>query len=277
MAQLKGFPFVEKGHIDDLTIYQRSGKVIARYRYNMPPRDYNPSENQKRQATRLADIIRLWNSFPWDYRPYFQWRQGCASCYNTFVSYAMQAHPIYLTRQMASQGACVLTDVMVSQGTLTEIQVAHDGIAPVTDIRVGVMTLDDDTTVGQLSSAIVRNNFNYRQGDRLRYYLAEQRILFDDDTPMAHIDCHELVLDPTDTMPLRQAIGHCPGFALRDGHLAAAFTVVGGMAWVHLRPNGTNMLASTQRMVCNNDSLMQQYGSEEAFAEASRSYRKIEK
>lgn len=273
MAQLTGFPFVGTGHIDNLTIYQRDGMVISRYRHNTPASQCNPSENQLRQRMRITNNLRLWNSFPKGYRPYFQWRRGGANCYNTFVSYAMQAHPVYLTRQMACRGACVLTDVMVSQGTLYEIMVDNDGIAPITNIKVGSLTLDNDTTVGQLAMAIVRNNFNYQRGDRLRYYLAKQTRL-DDGMPMVNVGCHELVLDPTDTTPLQEALGTCPGFALRDDHLAASHTVVGGMAWVHLRQCNSDMLTSTQRMVCNNDGLMQQYGSEEAFVKAKESYLK---
>ena len=274
MSTIEGVPFIGTGHIDDLTIYQRKGKVIARYRHNSTSGHPRHSENQLRQRTRWANNIRLWNSFPRGFRPYFQGQRSGTSCYNTFMSYALQAHPVYLTKQMAITGTCVLTDVMVSQGTLNEIRVVRDGSGPITDIRLGGLTIDDHTTVQQLAKAIVRNNFNYRLGDRLRYYLAEQRLFFDDDTPMVVIDCYELVLDTADSRLLHEAVGDCPGFAQRSGQLAARYEVTGGMAWVHLRHNANGTLASTQRMICHNDELMERYGSDEAFAAACESYRR---
>ena len=273
MAQLKGFPFVEKGHIDEVTIYHRGGKLILRNRYNNTRRHPRLSELQIRQCSRLVNNIRLWNAFPLEQRPYFQWRRGCATCFNTFVTYAMNAHPVYLTKQLVSMSACVLTDVMVSQGSLMEITVSHDGVAPITHIRLGWLTINDRTTVCQLAKAIVVNNYGYYYGDIIRYYMAEQIVLATNRLPMVRIYCKEVVLDPSDETPLHQVVQNSPGFAQRDGRLAASHEVVGGMAWVHMRHSDNETKVSTQRLVCNNDTLMQQYGSEEAFAEACKSYR----
>lgn len=273
MAQLKGFPFVEKGHIDEVTIYNRDGKLLLRNRHNNTRRHPRLSELQIRQCSRFVNNIRLWNAFPPKQRPYFQWRRGCSSCYNTFLTYAMNAHPVYLTKQMVSMSACVLTDVMVSQGSLMEITVSHDGVAPITHIRLGGLTIDNSTTVRQLAKAIVVNNYGYYYGDIVRYYMAEQRLVGTNSLPMVRIYCKEVVLDPWDETPLHQVVQNSPGFAQRDGRLAASQEVVGGMAWVHLRHTDNEIQVSTQRLVCNNDTLMQQYGSEEAFAEACKSYR----
>jgi hypothetical protein len=272
MAIITGIPLVGRGRIDDYTFYQHDGVTIARSRHN----EINParplSERQLRQTTRMGNLVRLWHAFPKGLQPYFECRRHGVTCFNMFVTYAMKKHPVYMCRQLAGDPGCVLTDVVVSQGSLPSIEVTHDGTAPVTNIWLGGLTIDDTTTVSQLAKAIADNNYDYQLGDRLRYYLAVQDRT-SSGTPRVTIGCCELALTPTDHTPLHLAVGGSTGFAQRGGRLAAASDVVGGMAWVHLRHVVTGTLASTQSMVCNNE-LMDYYGSEEAFAAACESYRR---
>ena len=272
MAELINIPFTRKGSVGDITVYQRGSKTYMRSRYNMT-QQRRLSERQLRQCTRMNNLVRLWTSFPLGYRPVFQCRSENTTSYNLFVTYAMQAHPVYMTKQMRSEAACVVTDVAVAQGSLPEITVSHDGIAPITDIALGWLTIGTGTTVSQFARAVVENNYDYLPGDRLRYYLCKQWRLEPQGIPMVNVSCDELTLDVNDLRPLHEVVSHGEGFAQRGGRLAASREVVGGMAWVHIRHSGPDMLLSTQRLVCNNDALMQQYGSEEAFDAACRSYR----
>ena len=272
MAILNGIPLVNKGRIGDFTIYQRDGKMQVRSRYNEPRHHRRLSEKQLRQCVRMGNNVALWHAFPQRYRPYFQFRRKGVTCFNMFVTYAMQAHPVYLSKQSSRGAACVVTDVLVSQGSLNDIVVGHDGVAPVTNILLGGLAIDNDTTVRQFSQAVIDNNYDYRPGDRLRYYLCQQRILSATGEPVVRIYCQELVLDLMDSTPLHLAVDESNGFAQRGGRLAAVGEVTGGMAWVHIRPDEEGMMVSTQRLVCNNGQLMEQYGSEEALAEAGQSY-----
>jgi hypothetical protein len=179
-----------------------------------------------------------------------------------------------MTQRMRKDCACIVTDVMVAQGSLPEIGVSHDGIAPITDIALGNLTIGAHTTVREVALAVVRNNYDYQFNDRLRFYLCEQWYPMPYDIPMVKIRCDELRLDEHDHRTLREVMFDTMGFVDRNGRLAASYEVVGGMAWVHLRNRDNDMQLSTQRLICNNDTLMQQYGSEEAFAEACKSYRR---
>lgn len=272
MALLNGIPLVSNGRIGDFTIYQRDGKMVVRSRYNEAHHRRHPCEQQLRQRTRWCNIVTLWNSFPREQKPAFEQRRKGVTDFNMFVAYAMQAHPIYLTKRQSHDRACVLTDVVVSQGTLNEIIVGHDGTAPVTSIWLGRLTIDSHTTVRQMAKAVVENNYDYRPGDILRYYLCEQQWVSPDDKPIVAITCTDLVLDLADERPLLTVTGGSPGFTQRGGRLAASHEVVGGMAWVHRRYNSEGTRQSTQRIYCNNDELMEQYGNEEAFAQARESY-----
>ena len=272
MAQLIGIPLVKKGRVGDFTFYQRDDQVMVRSRYNEAHQQRTLSEKQVRQCCRMGNLVTLWQRFPRGQRPTFEQRRKGTSDYNLFVTYAMQAHPVYLSRQASHDRACVLTDVLVSQGSLSEISVGHDGTAPVTSIRLGGLTISESITVRQFAKAVIRNNYDYRHGDSLRYYLGEQRWVDNEAKPDVTMRCTELVLDLDDDTPLRLATGDSPGFAQRGGWLAASREVVGGMAWVHLRHGSGGTLLSTQRMVCHNDEMMTRYSSEEAFAEAWESY-----
>ena len=272
MAQLIGIPLVKKGRVGDFTFYQRDNMVMVRSRHNEAHQQRTLSEKQVRQCSRMGNIVTLWQRFPREYRPIFEQRREGVRDYNQFVLYAMQAHPIYLTRQLSQDRACVLTDVVVSQGSLSEINVSHDGIAPVTSIRLGGLTIDSHTTVRQFAKAVVNNNYDYRPGDSLRYYLGEQRLVENEAKPDVTMRCSELLLDLYDDTPLQLATSGSIGFAQRGGWLAASSEVTGGMAWVHLRHGSGGTLLSTQRLVCHNDEMMNRYGSEEAFAEAWESY-----
>ena len=272
MATLNGIPLVSKGRIGDYTIYQRDGRLTVRSRLSESKRPCHPSEGQMRQRTCMSNIVNLWRAFPTAYRPMFEQRRRGVSSYNMFVTYAMKATPIYLTKRMASENACVLTDVLVSQGSLREIVVGHDGVAPHTNIQLGGLTIDPSTTVRQLAKAVLNNNDDFLPDDSLRYYVGEQRWVNNEAKPDVTIRCTELVLDLDDDTPLRLATGNSPGFAQRGGWLAASHEVVGGMAWVHLCHGSGGTLLSTQRLVCHNDEMMTRYSSEEAFAEAMESY-----
>ena len=272
MAILNGIPLVNKGRIGDYTIYQSDGNMIVRSRHNETRHHRRMSEKQMRQCARMGNNIALWHAFPQRYRPYFQYRRKGVSCYCMFITYAMQAHPVYLSRQASRDAACVVSDVVVSQGSLIDIVVGHDGIAPVTNISLGRLTIDNDTTVRQFAQAVIDNNYDYLPGDRLRYYLFLQRVSGTTGLPTVRGHCQELALDLMDDRPLHLAVDNSNGFAQRGGRLAADSEVAGGMAWVHIRLGEENQLVSTQRLVCNNGQLMDYYGSDEAFAEASRSY-----
>lgn len=272
MTEIINFSSARKGSMGDVTVYQSNGKTYMRSRYNSTTH-HTLSKEQLRQCTRMYNLVRLWQAFPHGERPVFQCRREGSTSYNMFITYAMQAHHVYMTKRMQKEHACIVTDVMVAQGSLPEIWVGRDDVGPITDIALGGLTIGGHTTVREVALAVVRNNYDYQFGDRLRFYLCEQWYPMPYDIPMVKIRCDELTLDEHDHRALREVMFDTVGFADRGGRLAASHEVVGGMAWVHLRHRDNEVQLSTQRLFCNNDTLMQQYGSEEAFAKACESYR----
>ena len=226
---------------------------------------------QVRRRTTFRNQINLWRSFPSWCRPAFEGRRTGVSDYNMFVSHNMQCEPVYLTRREAENGACVLTQVAVSAGTLPSIALSHDGVAPVTDLSVGGLPAGGAVTVAELSMAVVEENGGYCFGDELVYFLGLQSWDAMLDMPVVELRCSRLVLSPVDGRSVADVTSGAAGFAVRGGLLAAAAEVQGGMAWVHVRRSDGGMLLSSQRMVCNNP-YIDLYSGRESLEAACRSY-----
>ncbi len=256
--------------VGDVTLYLRGGMLVARVRHNSS-RPRQATKKQMDWRLRWCNQNNLWKAFPPLRRPAFEGRKPGTSDFNRFLSHAMQTEPVYLTRSQVDNGACVLTSVVVSEGTLPEINVTHDGIAPATDIALGNLVIDDVTTVGTLSAAIVRHNRQFGYGDGLLFYAARQ--LADPllGMPVVKVECAEVVLDGGDgRLLLHDGVARL-GFASRAGVLAAAAPMQGGVAWVHTRGDGSAVRRSTQRMVVDNAALAR-YSGGDAFEAASRSF-----
>ena len=251
MTKLINNPFKSCRRIGDVTFYQRAGQTVARNRHNGP--NHRPlSQSQLLQCSQMGNLVNLWRAFPVGQRPEYQHRPCGVTNYNLFVASGLHAHHVYLPNTLTRLGACVVTNVLVSQGLLPSINVWHDGTAPATDLWLDSRDIDGTSPVNQLARAIIQNNVDYLQGDSLLFYLCEQYWSQHLDQPMVRVSRTELVLDLTDERPLQEAVGHCIGFAQRDGWLAASRSVEGGLTWVHLRHGEEGLLSSTQRLVCNN-------------------------
>lgn len=258
------------GRVGEVTFYWRQGSLVARTRHN-GSKPAMPTERQMESQMRWRNLINLWNAFPPHHRPQYENSRYGMSNYNTFMSYGMQAEPVYLTRYEAVNRACVLNTVMLSVGTLPEIAVTHDGTAPATDIVLGGLTVDGNTTVGQLSEAIVQQNGNYSHGDVIVFYVGYQTTDALLNVPKVEMHCRSIVLTIQDGRRLWSDGVFQQGFTERGGVLSAASQVDGGMVWVHVRQSGSHCLRSTQRLVCHN-ALVQHYAGREAFEAACRSY-----
>ena len=257
------------GRIGDYTFYRRRGHIIVRPRRNEFDRR-KLGIPQKQRSVSLSNCNNLWRQFQPDCKLFFTQGHGGSTAYSQFLSHAMQASPIYLTREQGRAGGCVATNVAVSDGTLPPIRLQADAVAPATSISLGGLTDTTGLTVGQLAQAVLDHNDDFLSGDCLLYYLFLQWWDAEAGCPRVRISCQSLTLTPADPRPLADVVGSCIGFAVRDGRLAASQNPQGGMAWVHLRP-GRHPQVSHQQLLCNN-SLITQYGSDEAFEAACRSY-----
>ena len=272
MAQLDNlFPALPPGKYNGFTVYVRNGKAITRRSKNDRG---NPSKTLVQSSARLRwnNVQRLWGAFPKEWKPRYQNRSIGSTNYNTFMSLNMHGTPIYLTKTEVKNYASVLVPLVVSHGILKEIAVANDGMGLASDVSVGTLTVDGNTTLGQLSKAIVENNRDYCSGDQLTFVVGKQTM--EGDVPRAWFDCHTIEINPLSKQPLADAIGTSDGFEVRNGVLAS-HVFSGAATWVHSRPAAEGeMSVSTQRLWCENAELISRYTSPEALKRAADTYSK---
>ena len=270
MATLDSRILALKGMIDDLSIYQRKGKTVVRYRYNVRKKR-KPTPEQMRTRLAWANVYALWRAFPEGRKPLFQGRRPGTTDQNMFVSHNMHNEAVYLTRPQLQSGGSVVTTLAVSDGTLRPIKLRLADGRVTTNIKTGGWEPSVGSTVGEMAAAILEHNEAFQPCDILRHYVAKQYWDVVNQMPRTRVECTDLPLDPHDERLLADAVGNCCGFGVADGHIAATSEVEGGMAWVHMSKKEETTLVSPQRLLCTN-AYMAQYGSEEAFEAACLSY-----
>lgn len=173
-------------------------------------------------------------------------------------------HPVYLTKKLAKSGACIITDYMVSNGPLPIIETAVDEDIILSNIALGNLVITPQTSVGQLSEAILENNPAFQPGDQLAVWVGHQQVK--EGIPTVQPQHYRLTLDPADTAAVDPTL-----IATHRGYLSLSAPIEGAAAWVHFRRTPDRLMASTQFLTVTNPTLLA-YVTEEAFKEARESY-----
>lgn len=272
MAKGNMFLGYARGKVGDVVLTRMGGQQVERA-YNKNPK--NPqSKSQQLQRTKLANLVNFYRRGRSLLNHSFTNRPASQSSYNQFVSRNIGVTPIRLTRAQAAAGASIVGPYIISDGVLQPIQVTGGGVDAVTNIAVGGLTINDETTtVGQLSAAIIANNADWQEGDQLTYVSVVQNGGVDGGDPFAQFSYIEMDLVPSDTTLLRSLM---PTYALsvRNGFIGhGEYVADGGYAWIHSRKSSAGALqASRQSLILTANTLYADYASSEQTNAATRSY-----
>ncbi len=284
------------GRIGDIVFYSRHGRTYVRHIGRKPAKSsHTPAQMANRISWR--NLASLWKRFPADMRPHFEHRRPGVCNFSRFIAENLGSSPVFLPADMAAQGGCVATPLLLTRGTLATILTQRDDQGLLTNILMGDFHPTPDSTLGQFSAALVGNNVHFRHGDILTYLLAAQATDPATGIPTVQMTSRSLLLDPDDSTLLSTLVGDSPGFAVRDGRLASATNPVGGMAWIHrryllslrhpedggqpaaalpltlmLRTGDSHLRVSTQHLICNNQPLLDRYCGDAALAHALPTY-----
>lgn len=267
------------GRVGAYSMYVRAGEQIVRQRQNASNYGETASRTYAQQLRRVmwSNLVNQFRAIAfWQPRAYENIRAGQTD-YNKFMSLNVNAATLPLTKQMASDGATIITPVIVSQGSLP---------SPVTLVKDDSFVIDligNDTaasamaTVGDFSSIIIQYNPNFLAGDALCFVGARNWVDLSD-TPRASCDYVEVVLNPNDTTPLT-SLG--AGFSLGWDSTAQQFTfywsrstdqpIVAGTC-IHTRRNVSSLAVSTEKLVMLSEDIIDMYSSEEWLQECIDSY-----
>ena len=244
------------------------GQILAK----APKKASQPRRSEKQANTRLqmANLLANFRLYSGKLQEAFESKKAGVSDANMYVSVNWGYQPVYMTRQMRIQGCCVLADNMFSTGSIAPIGYALVDGKLVSDLYLGSLVIDENTTVGQLTAAVLANNDLWEEGDQLTCFIGTQ-LVGADGLPRATMKAEKVILNLDDETKLWDVTGS-DGFSTKDGYLAGGVVLQNmGMAWVHSRNNGSQTKVSTQRLVVVSD-VIAQYQTYAAMRAAADSY-----
>lgn len=271
MAILKGIFRKQSGSIGDMTIRQVNGQSIT-----------SEKATDVRQPRTLAQMLRrvawrnmqnFWTAFNNLLHPSFEARPRTWSDYNAFMSANIGQNGVYLTSSEASQGGCVVAPYQVTRGSLNSIVMGVTESGAITsDLKVGALTIDDETTLAAFSAAIRANNPGWEYGDQLSAFALVQGVNALTQVPFIEVKAFEVTLAEDDETLLLDLINNDPTcFAVVNGNLSFNAPINGGGCYIHSRRQATRTIVSTQSVHVTN-TLLAQYTTDTKRAEAIQSY-----
>jgi hypothetical protein len=250
-----------------------TGKILCK----APKKASTPRRSEKQAYTRLqmANLLANYRLYSGKLAEAFESKRAGLSDVNMFVSANWGHGPVYLTRPMRIQGACVLADDLFSIGSIEPIGYGLNSAGKlVTNLNLGI-EIGAGTTVAQFSGALMTATENWREGDQLTFFVGTQ-YTGTDGLPRANMRAQKVVLSLDDQTKLWDVVTS-EGFSTVDGYLATGMVLSEmGCAWVHSRENSGQTKVSTQRLVVVSE-VLGQYQTYEAMKAAADSYGGINK
>lgn len=259
-----------------MVFYQAQGETRFR---ELAASVRNPrTEKQMAQRVRWANLVNFYRANRnWMQRAFENKPQNNTD-YNRFMSLNGSTSTIYLTKQEANAGACVVNNYRVTDGTLNAIEVSASGGNWVTNIWTGTLAaLTSSTTVGQFAQALLSSNAGLRLGDQLSFIRLSQQTNSTTGFPFVIVRAYEVLLNPSssellgDYLPLDYIAVETivDQNALRVTNSGNA----GGFVLVLSRTEGGIIRVSPQDVVvANNSALIARYSSAVQQQTAADSY-----
>lgn len=265
-----------KGNAGQLSFRQQDGMTIVSGRiYNNKSAGDGASYAQREQRIRLAGLVNLYKALAAFEKKAWEGKPARVSDYNMFVKKNLSAANVYFTKEQASMGACYPMKCLVAQGTMSPIALTWITEKIVSDINLGEFAIESQATIGDLSAAIINNNYGYKQGDKITFGLCRIVWLQVGETrfPSVQTEYIELTLDTaSEAICGDMTTSAHASFQSQDGKLVVD-AEGDACVIVHTREENNRLLCSTQNMVMKaSQGAGQPYSTDEAKAAAATSY-----
>ena len=273
MAKAIGLLKELSGKIGPLVFTQRkSGKTSV---YMAPETKETPTRTKAQMLIRLVwiTLAALYTMFHKTLKRGHENLAAGLSDYNQFLSDNTKLCRVYISKTDHQQGGCVLAPVQITRGSLPSIEyVVDDSGVLRTDINLGGLAIDQDTTVADFSVAVELNNDEYEEGDQITFFYGIQTVDAVTEVPRAKIKGFKMKLDTLDETPLWNVVSEL-GFSTVAGKLGMSNTITdGAAAWIHSREDEQgNLKVSTQHLYVDS-SVLASYMGDAAFDASVQSY-----
>lgn len=202
----------------------------------------------------------------------FENKESGVNDYNAFVQANYNKTAVFVPKDVSRAGGCVLANYLYSRGSIAPIRlILGQTNLLVTDLALGSLTIDANTTVAEFSNAVMANNTGWQVNDQLTFFYAEQWV-DSEGVPRATMQSHRMVISRTDQTKLLNVVTAL-GFSTVNGYLGMSTALSeAGASWVHSREDDNGQLkVSTQRMMVVS-TILATYQGDDAMRASADSY-----
>lgn len=265
-----------KKKLGGTVLYTQGGRTLQR---ELAPEIKNPkTPAQMGQRVKWANLVAFYRANSGWMPKAFENKKATQSDYNKFMSLNASRSRIYLTKDQARQGACVVDSYQVSDGSLQPVDIFPSGEDWVTNIFLtGLGDLDESTTVAAFSQAAISSNPGLRSGDQLSFIRVTQLNNNTTGIPYIQVRAYELILNEQGT---GKVADFWPSDLIDIGTLQDTSALMvynnskqGGFAIIVSRTQGGRVLVSPSQITqVNMAVIINKYNSSAALADAIASY-----
>ena len=271
MAILNGILKKLNGSAGSLTFKQVNGQTVVSEKATTVKNSRTPA--QQRQRTKWGNVVQMYKgicpliNYGYEAKP-----AGCSD-YNMFMKANMKLTDIYLTRDEVAGGGCIAAPYQLTQGTLPSIVTSGEGDNVRTDISLGDLTINTETTVKDFAQAVVSNNADYDYGDQIAFFDVLQKVNAVSMIPYCQFSATNVVLDKASEVKLWDLVNKHGFASSSDGFLMHAEGEGNGVyGWVHSRKGASKTLVSTQVLIDNNAEMLAEYSGDNAYKRSVKTY-----
>ena len=257
-------------------LYTQGGRTLQR---ELAPEVKNPkTPAQMGQRVKWANLVAFYRANASWMPKAFENKKATQSDYNKFMSLNASSSRIYLTKEQARQGACVVDSYRVSDGTLQPVEILPDRDNWATNLYLGdLVDIDETTSVATFSTALLSSNAGLRSGDQLSFVRVTQLFNNTTDIPYIQVRAYEMLINEQGTGLLKD-FWPIDLIGLGELHGESALEVInndkqGGFAIIVSRTQGGRVLVSPSQITqVNMSEVINQYSSSAALQAAIDSY-----
>lgn len=256
--------------------YKSGGRTISR---QLADSVTNPrTRSQMMQRVRWANCVAFYRANASWMKYAYESKKASQSEYNKFMSLNVANNRIYLTKQAAASGACVVDSYVMTQGSLPSITYTLGQASISTNIFVNSdSALTPASTVAEWSAQILANNPGVQEGDQISIIRYTQMVNEATGFPYVIVRKYEVIMALNNPQPMSNywpADFFSVGSADNKKFVAITNTGnSGGLLMVLSRTISGRTLVSTQSILpVNNSATINSWSSDSALNRAINSY-----
>ena len=265
-----------KKKLGGTVLYTQGGRTLQR---ELAPEVKNPkTPAQMGQRVKWANLVAFYRANAGWMPKAFENKKATQSDYNKFMSLNAANSRIYLTKEQARQGACVVDSYRVSDGTLQPVDIFPVSNNWVTNLYLtGLAKLDATTTVADFSTALIASNAGLRSGDQISFIRITQLNNNTTGIPYIQVRAYELLINEQgpglvkDFWPIELiALGQeqeTPALMVKNNNKQGGFAII-----VSRTQGGRVMVSPSQVTQVNMADIIKQYSNDAALSAAIESY-----